>query len=274
MESNPRVSVIIISQSQRPALEATLSSLLAARPAESAPAEGEAAQPKLFEVLVVDCGSRDGSASLDDQFEGVTFMRLPKNFGWTRAFNIATRTAKGEYLLHIPPGLTIEANTIPALLEAITTDPQAGAVCPAGRFHALPKPGDTALREAPAAQAEYPYNQAVLYPRLALSSINYFPDKYGQFYADLELFHKLREAGKKVKVLEDLRLGGAPAETPLIDPESAEADRLHGLSTFYGKNFGGSAGFKFTLGQALGAALRFRLGLASKLLSGTKVDGL
>jgi GT2 family glycosyltransferase len=274
MESNPRVSVIIVSQSQRAALEATLNSLAAARPAEVPAAEGEAHPPKLFEVLVVDCGSRDGSATLDDQFDGVTFMRLPKNFGWTRAFNIATRTAKGEYLLHLPPGLTIEAHTIPALLEALTNDPQAGAVSPAGRFYKLPKPGDTQLTESPASDAEYPHNHAVLYPRLSLSSINYFPDKYGQYYADLELFHKIREAGKRLKVLEDLHLGGAPASTPLIDAESAEADRLHGLSTFYGKNFGGGAGFKFSLGQALGAALRFRLGLAGKLLSGAKVDGL
>jgi GT2 family glycosyltransferase len=274
MESNPRVSVIIISQAQRSALEATLSSLVAARLAESAPVEGEAAPPKLFEVLVVDCGSRDGSATLDEQFEGITFMRLPKNFGWTRAFNIATRTAKGEYLFHLPPGLTIEPNTIPALLAALQSDPQAGAVSPAGRFYALPKPGDTKLAEVPASQAQYPHNQAVLYPRLALSSINYFPDKYGQHFADLELFHKMREAGKKLKVLEELHLGGAPAETPLIDPEIAEADRLHGLSVFYGKNYGGATGLKFTLGQALGAAFRFRLGLAGKLFSGTKVDGL
>ncbi len=274
MESSPRVSVIIVSQAQRTALEATLASLAAARPADVAPPEGEAPQPKLFEVLVVDCGSRDGSATLDEQFEDVTFMRLPKNFGWTRAFNIATRTAKGEYLLHLPPGLTVEPTTIPTLLEAIKTDPQAGAVSPAGTFYALPKPGDTKLREVPASQAEYPYNHAVLYPRLSLTSINYFPDKYGQNYADLELFHKIREAGKRLKVLEDLRLGGAAADTPLIDAESAEADRLHGLSTFYGKNFGGTAGFTFSLGQALGAALRFRLGLAGKLLSGAKVDGL
>lgn len=274
MESNPRVSVLIVSQSQRSALEATLASLAAAVPATIPVPEGEAAQPKLFEVLVVDCGSRDGSATLDEQFPDFTFMRLPKNFGWTRAFNIATRTAKGEFLFHLPPGLCVEPDTIPRLLDALTTDPQAGAVSPAGRFYALPKPGDTELREVPASQAEYPHQHAVLYPRLALSSMNFFPDKYGQYYADLELFHKLHSAGKKLKVLPDLILGGSAAETPMIDPESAAADRLHGLSTFYGKNFGGATGFKFTLAQTLGAALRFRFGLAGKLFSGTKVDGL
>jgi hypothetical protein len=84
----------------------------------------------------------------------------------------------------------------------------------------------------------------------------------------------MKEAGKKVVVAEDMRLRGEHQATPLIDAESDEADRLHGLATFYGKNYGMMAGLGFWLGKVMGAALRLQLGMASKLLSGTKVDGL
>jgi glycosyltransferase involved in cell wall biosynthesis len=272
MEMSPTVSVLIVSQAQRAALEATLASLEAAY----VPATEET--PPLFETIVVDCASPDGSGRLDEHFEKATFMRLQKNFGWTRAFNIGTRTAKGQYLFCLPPGLTVEPGTIARLVDALRADAAAGAVCPrteGATYFALPRPGEAELRVVPAADAEYPFGQPVLYPKLALTSINYFQEKsYGQFYADLELFHKMKEAAKRVKILEDVRLGGHATPTPSIDPEIAEADRLHGLATFYGKNFGFFSGFGFWLGQTLGAALRFRLGLASKLASGTKVDGL
>lgn len=52
------------------------------------------------------------------------------------------------------------------------------------------------------------------------------------------------------------------------------ADRLNGLGAFYSKNYGFGAGFSFWLGQTLKAAVSFRLGLAGKLLSSSKVDGL
>jgi glycosyltransferase involved in cell wall biosynthesis len=255
----PRVTVLMVSQEQVAGLRASLASL---------PNDGS------LEVIVVDCGSRDGSARLDEEFPQATFLRLPHNFGWTRAFNIGTRTAKGEYLFYLPTGRTVEPDTIARLLATLEQDPQAGAVCPAGEFHALPKPGEAGLRAVPASQAEYPFGQAVLYPKLALVSINYFPDQYGQHYADLELFHKMKEAGKRVHVREDVPLGGSQNPTPMIQEATAEADRLHGLATYYGKNYGFLAGFGFWLGQIFGAALRFRLGLAGSLLSGTKVDGL
>ncbi len=268
MELNPRVSVLIVSQSQREALHATLASLAAAAPP---PVESEA---PLFQTIVVDCGSPDGSSTLDQEFEGITLMRLPRNFGWTRAINIATRTAKGDFLFWLPPGLLVAPDTLPRLLSALEANPQAGAVCPAGSFFALPKPGDTDLQPASPAHAEYPFRQAVLFPRLALTSMNFLPDKYGQNFADLELFRKLREAGKKILVLEDLHLQGEAARTPMIDAESDHADRLSGLSVFYGKNYGFAAGFGFWLSQTFQALLSFRFGLFSKLLSGSKIDGL
>jgi glycosyltransferase involved in cell wall biosynthesis len=267
MDLAPRVSVIVISQAQKAALVSTLGALGAPPPVE----EGAAA---LFEVIVVDCGSQDGSGQVDEEFPYVTVLRLPRNFGWARAFNIGSRTAKGEYLLHVPVGLRLAAEALPKLLGAIEGQAQVGAVAAAGQGYALPKPGDKELRAVEAGEVEYPYMLPVLFPRVALASMNFFPDSYGQYYADLELFHKMKVAGKRVVVLPDVEAGGEIAPTPLIDEETAEADRLQGLGAYYSKNYGFAKGLGFWLGQTLGAALRFRLGLAGKLLSSTKVDGL
>ena len=144
-----RVSIVIVSQHQIQLLRPTLAAL-AAR-----------SEPELSEVIVVDCGSQDGSARIDDEFEGITVMRLPRNFGWTRAVNIATRTAKSEYLLLVPNGCLIEGDTVQRMLGAIESDPTIGAVCPTGEFYALPKAGETELRRVEASAAQYPFDQLV-----------------------------------------------------------------------------------------------------------------
>ncbi len=257
-----RVSIVIVSQHQSQLLRLTLTAL-AAR-----------SEPELSEVLVVDCGSQDGSARLDDEFEGITILRLPHNFGWTKAINIATRTAKGEYLLILPNGCQVGPDTVQRMLSAIETDPGAGAVCPAGDFHALPKPGDTVLAKRDAASAEYPFDQPVLLPKLALVSMNFLPNKYGQYYGDLELYYKMKEAGKRILVLGDLVLPRERAALEMISPEMDEADRINGLGAFYSKNYGFMPGLSFWLGQTVKAFFSFRLGLAGKLLGGSKVDGL
>lgn len=262
-ERDLRVSVLIVSQNQIQLLRPTLAAL------------ANRNSPELSEVLVVDCGSQDGSARLDEEFEGITFLRLPRNFGWTKAINIATRTAKGQFLLWLPNGVQITPDGIDRLVAAIEADPKTiGAACPAGEFLALPSAGDGDLSPAAAGNPEYPFEQPVLFPRLALVSMNYLPDSYGQYYGDLELFHKLKVAGKRVAVLEDLKFVRDRAPLTVIDPETAAADKLNGLGSYYSKNYGFGAGFSFWLTQTLKAALSFRLGLAGKLLSSTKVDGL
>jgi glycosyltransferase involved in cell wall biosynthesis len=261
-ERGPRVSILIVSQHQVQLLRPTLTALAARL------------EPGLSEVLVVDCGSRDGSARLDEEFEGVTFLRLPRNFGWTKAINIATRTAKGEFLFLLPNGCQVEPDTIQRLLEALEANPKAGAVSPAGEFYALPKPGDTALTSVPASAAEYPFDHPVLLPKVTLASMNYLPDAYGQYYGDLELFYKIREAGKKVLVLEDLVVKRDRAPQEMIDAELDAADRLNGLGAFYSKNYGFMPWLSFWLGQTASAAFSFKLGLAAKLLGSSKVDGL
>src|ERR1035438_2845919 len=45
-----------------------------------------------LEILVVDKGSQDESPNLDSEFPNTTFLRLPRNFGNTKALNIGMHT--------------------------------------------------------------------------------------------------------------------------------------------------------------------------------------
>ena len=46
-----------------------------------------------LQIVVVDNGSSDGSAQLDADFPQTQFIRLPKNFGLTKAMNLGWRAA-------------------------------------------------------------------------------------------------------------------------------------------------------------------------------------
>lgn len=262
LEASPlRVSIIIVSQNQKELLDATLKSLAARQ------------DPEQSEVIVVDCGSIDGSNRMDDHYEGITLLRLPRNFGWTKAMNIATRTAKADYLFLLPNGVEVAPDTVQVLLHALESDPQAGATCPAGELYSLP-PAGAAKLPGPGPNGNYPFDHPVLFPKLAVKSMNYLPEKYGQFYADLELFHKMQEAGKRVVVLNDHKLSRKRAPFDMFDAETAQADQIAGLGAYYSKNFGFGAGMSFWLGQCFQALFSFRFGLFFQVLGGSKVDGL
>ena len=89
--SGPRTSVLIVSHNSVAALRCCLDALLRTTDRQD------------VEILVVDKGSRDGSEQLDSDYPGVTFLRLPRNFGYTKALNIGTRTATGDYLFLLDP---------------------------------------------------------------------------------------------------------------------------------------------------------------------------
>ena len=59
----------------------------------------------------------------------------------------------------------------------------------------------------------------------------------------------------------------ASAETTL------EADRLHGIATFFGKHYGFMPGVIFRLKVILKALVTLRLSLFMALASGSKIDG-
>ena len=198
----PKVTALIFSYDSAPALRRCLAAL-----------EGSKDRA-VIEILVVDCGSHDESPQLDSEFAQVTILRLPRYFGRTKAINIGTRTAAGEYLLVMTPDVEVLPTTVPALLARLESDAEAVAVAPllldteakpAAQFFSLPTPQTGTVlipvdvdKSAEAVSVEYATFQALLVRKYFVKGINYLDERYGEFGADAELCYQIRRAGRKL----------------------------------------------------------------------------
>jgi glycosyltransferase involved in cell wall biosynthesis len=248
-----------------------------------------------LEILVVDNGSRDESARLDSEFPEVQYLRLPKNFGLVKAWNIGIRTAKGDNVLLLPPNVIVQPNTVEMLANRLEADNSIGAVCPyVSTTWAMPDssalkrlwsegelPGAISLPETNGPQnVVFPKGAPVMVRRQFLAGMNYFDDRFGSFGAELEMYWRLHDAGKKVVVYPDIRVEVLPDERQEWSSAHA-ADVANGAATFLGKHqgFGASVGFKLGAAAAsLGRALTFQkpgfhLAQAGHILLGQKLDG-
>ncbi|MBY0505212.1 MAG: glycosyltransferase [Bryobacteraceae bacterium] len=270
-----RVSVVVITRNQSEALRRTLASLERSTPRE------------LLEILVVDAGSVDDTRDIEASFPAIKLLRTPKNFGWTKSANIGTRTAKGDYLFFLPPGVEVEADTVARLAARLDEAADVTAVCPlernsagetVGRSYALPTPADLGVRlrtgQWPMANApDFPAGAPLMIRRQAIVQINYLDEKtYGQFGADVDLFHQLKRGGRRIAFAEEIpvRVSSRPTELALgTDP----VDMAHGAASYIGKWHGFGAGLGNRIQFALGRLGSLDFGGFMGVLMGAKTDG-
>ena len=285
----PKVSVVIVTWNCVEALRRCLAALNASR------------QRERFEVLVVDAGSRDGSGQMDAEFSDVTVLRMPRNFGKTRARNIGSRTARGEMILFLDPEVEVTPAAVMGLAAAVESDSQAVAasarlldasgqpVPMVGRL-----PDRAALTAACKASSGVPLgpgdgaveltsDAALLVRTNFLRGMNFLDEKrFSEFWAELELFWRIQSAGKRVQISSEtatLHERRTSVRIPRSEQALLAADRVSGAAAYISKREGWTAGFAFTLGQffaALGKAFSepsYGLRLALAILSSSRVDG-
>ncbi len=240
---------------------------------------------------MVDCGSHDESAQLDSEFSGVTMLRLPRYFGRTKALNIGTRTAAGEYLFFMTPEVEVLPTTIPSLVASLESDPETVAVCPllvdtkaelAEQFFRLPTP-DTGLdlmpvtvdKTAEVFPVELATFQAFLVRKFFVKGMNYLDERYGDSWSDAELCYQIRRVSRKTLALPQVtalyhsrvalrRIGPAPSWRPT----ACMARRYISASTT-----ALLSGILFRIKAILKALFTLRIPLFVALISGTKIDG-
>jgi GT2 family glycosyltransferase len=269
--SGPRVSAILVAYNQAPELRRAIAAL------EKSPR---------VEIVIVDCGSQDDSPQLDAEFPAVQILRLPRHFGSTRAMNIAIRTAKAELLFFLSPLVEVLPDTVTRLADFLEQDPSSAAVCPllidpAGqaiaRAYRIPSSADLAagvLRimkvdgGEESVAVEYASRDALLVRKQFLRGMNYFDERFGEYWADLDLAMQIRGAGKKIRVIPSIRATLHPGDDPLQGYAPAEADRIVGAAAFLGKYNGFLAGFKFRMAATFRALLAFNFKRLSLLLGG------
>jgi len=265
----PRVSVVVVSHNRVEGLRRCLESI-----------EKSDGRPTL-QVIVVDNGSSDGGAELDHEFPNVQWIRLPKNFGLTKAWNLGWRAADAEYVFFLHEDTEVEPGTALRLAEALDSNPEAAAVCPllvdaegrpAPQLGSLPPSGvwvpvETSSEPLP---VEYPRGAALMIRVFLIKAIRQIDERYGQFGGDADLAAQIRRAAKKILLIpsERVRHLGREASSGLL-----QADFQNSRAVFLGKYDGLAAGLQTRIGAVFGALCGFRFGELKYLLASQKIDG-
>ncbi|HEX5720830.1 MAG TPA: glycosyltransferase family 2 protein [Thermoanaerobaculia bacterium] len=112
----PRLSVVIPTHDTRELTLACLKSL------------ARAGRPDT-EILVVDDGSRDGTAAeIAARFPSVRLLRNERSQGFTRAANRGLEQARGEVLLLLNSDTEVEPAGLEALLSRFAAEPETGVI--------------------------------------------------------------------------------------------------------------------------------------------------
>jgi GT2 family glycosyltransferase len=294
--SEPLVTIIVVSYFQATALRRAIAAI-----------EASTVKDRL-QTVVLDMGTHDTTSSWDIEHPEITFLRMPRNFGSSKASNIGLRSAKAEFVLFLDPSVELRPDTVEKLVEALESNPDAAAVAPLlvddkgeplPQIRTLPdrdtlwklwQNADAQSAAAPGSQApavnEFPGRRALLTRRSFLKGMSYFDESYGDWGGDLELAFQIRHAGKKAYVL---------PSAPAVDHGSADrgpnwnngqlatfaADRLTGVAHFVGKRAGFMPGVLVRVQAIFTVLLRaltfqkpgYNWPLLMSLIGAQKIDG-
>jgi GT2 family glycosyltransferase len=234
-----------------------------------------------YQVIVVDNGSTDGAAQLDSEFSNTQFIRLPKNFGLTKAWNLGWRAADAEYVLFLHDDTRVEPDAIALLADALDANADAAAVCPllidnagnpAPQLGNLPPTGEwrPATAGADAGPVEFSRGAAIMARVFFIKAIRQIDARYGQFGCDADLSAEIRRASRKILLIPAARVEhlGRDAYSNL-----ERADFLLSRAIFLGKYQGMAAGIQARIAAVLGPLFGLRLGEFWHTIAGQKIDG-
>lgn len=238
------------------------------------------------QVLVVDNGSQDETAELEQAFPAVRFIKLPKNFGLTKAMNIGARAADGAMILFLHDDARISGESVQHLADFLEARTDVGAVCPLlvddqgkalRQVRALPTPGAPDPPYAPATGgdeivANCVSGAAIMLRTYFLKALRDVDERYGNYGSCAELSAQVRRANRKLVILSNVTAVHEWAESP-AKRSALEADRAHGTGAFLSKHHGFMAGFIYRLRTGLVSLLTLRFATMNGAFSGVKIDG-
>jgi GT2 family glycosyltransferase len=268
-----RVTAIVVSLNNADSLRRCLAAL------------GRSMNRESLEIIVVDKGSRDECPTIDSEFPNITMLRMPRNFGATKALNIAMRTAAADLVFFLVPEVEVQPDTIAKLTAKLDSDPDAVAACPVvdtDQFYRLPTPVTGAVfepmhvdKDAAEVAVEGATFTAMLASKYFIRGLNFLDEKYGETFSDADVCFQIRRSGKKVVAMPQV----ACIFTPRPDdfPDGAlkilEADRIAGAARYFKKYYGLVPSLLFRLKTIFKLLFSFRLGLLVAVVSRRKVDG-
>jgi len=266
----PRVSVVVVSYNRVEELRRCLATL------------EKSAGRETLQVIVVDNGSADGAAQLDTEFPQLQWIRLPKNFGLTKAWNLGWRAADAPYVLFLHDDTELDPAAVLRLAETLDDNPEAVAVCPllvdaegkpAPQLGTLPPDGQWRSAQPDGdrpVSVDYPRGAALMARVHYIKAIRQIDERYGQWGADADLAIQIRRASRRILLVPTARVRhiGRGAYTAM-----ERADLLLARSVFLGKYQGFGAGLQARIASIFGPLLGFRIGELKYTVSGQKIDG-
>jgi len=250
-----------------------------------------------LEILVVDNGSIDGSAQLEADFPNARFIRIPRNFGLTKALNIGVRSVTSEFVLFLHEDTEVSPDTPRVLASILENQSDVGIACPllvtedrapGPQIADLPTPGAREILWRPAHPEtsehtiHYARGAALMVRKFFLTAMRQIDERYGTYGSDAELCFQAVRAGKRVLLVPStVVLHHGRAALDARERGARDADFLLGLAVYMRKRFGLMRGLLFRFAavfRALGGVLSFRdfryhFALLGALVSGQKIDG-
>jgi len=283
---NPiRITALVVSYNRADLLRRAIASL-----------EKSEEREKL-EILVVDNGSTDGSVEIESEFPNARFIRMPRNFGLTKAINVGVRGAVGEYILLLHEDTEVSPDTARLLAAALENQSEVGSACPllvtpdgapAPQVADLPRPGHTDLAWRPVdpergeQPVEYARGAAIMVRAFFLRAMRQIDERYGTYGSDAELCFQANRSGKRVLLLPAARVvHHGRTDLDAFERAARDADFKLGMALYLKKRFGIVRGAVFRITVVLAAFgsllsfhdFRYHLGLFGALWNGQKIDG-
>jgi len=106
-----------------------------------------------------------------------------------------------------------------------------------------------------------------------VKGMNYFDERYGEYWADADLAMQIRRGLKKIRLYPSIRAVRHRDTSPAPTRGLLAADRAGGAAAFIGKYYGFMAGLGFRIGAIFRALGHFDFKQLMALFSGQKIDG-
>lgn len=112
-----KLSIIIVSYNTRDFLKKCLDSLKKINFSD-------------FEIIIVDNASKDGTIEYLESLseKNLTFIKNPKNLGFSKANNRGIKIARGDYLLFLNPDTEVMPDTLAEIVKFMEKDSKIGAL--------------------------------------------------------------------------------------------------------------------------------------------------
>src|SRR5207244_4310253 len=93
----------------------------------------------------------------------------------------------------------------------------------------------------------YPGRDALLVRKQFVAGMNYFDERFGEYWADADLAIKIRKAGRRIEMVPGIRATWHPRADPAAGDAVHRSDRILGAAALLSKHYGFSAGLGFRI---------------------------